>query len=241
MSWLRLDDGFADHPKLRRLTVAQRWTWLELLLYCARHRTGGELPEDIKLDVPGATPAFLRRALELELLDRYVTEDVAGDVTEGYAVHDWSTYNKTLESSATRQRRYRMRKAGVPEETVLEEAPLALPDDIPFERYVTGDVSDDVTVDVSTRARYPVPSPKSFSTPTSTLSGEGLNPGKELAVARLLERLGSIPPEKVDIVRGLGARAPEAVTQRLLESIGTAGVRDRLAYVIGTYRQELGI
>ena len=66
-----------------------------------------------------------------------------------------------------------------------------------------------------------------------------MNSRQELELARLLELVGSAPAEKVDLIRGLGARAPEAVLARLLEELRAGRPRDRLAYVIGTLRREL--
>lgn len=246
MSWLRLDDGFADHPKLLGLTPAQRWTWLELLLYCARHRTGGVVPTSISQRVPGASPAFVRRALELELLERYVTDDVTDDVTDELRVHDWQDYNGPLEATARRQKRYRMRRAGVPEAEVLKEAPLALEDDIPFERYVTrdvprdvtGDVTRDVADDASTHARDPHPH-KDSSTPTSTVGGEGLAIGIEFALTQLLELLPGASDSQRDYIRGAARRLPEARTAGLLELLRSGTVRDRLGYTLTTYRNAL--
>ena len=163
MSWLRLDDGFSDHPKLLELSSADRWTWIEVLCYCARYRTGGHLPARIRSKIPRATPAFIVRALELGLLD----EDEDGALE----VHDWKVYNGALESLANRKKRKRMRDAGVPENEVLRQAPY--PDDLDFSntrlaqaeglpdiRGVLRDVPGGDPRGASTRARYPQPQPQ---------------------------------------------------------------------------------
>lgn len=94
MSWLRLDDGFAQHPKIVQLSARDRWTWLELLCYCARYRTDGQIPDAIAEVVRGATPAFIARALELRLLDSVpVPEPVPGTSGKALRVHDWDEYN----------------------------------------------------------------------------------------------------------------------------------------------------
>lgn len=84
MSWLRLDDGFAQHPKIARLPRGDRWTWLEVLLYCARYKTAGVVPASIGEVLPKATRSFLGRCSDLGLLD-------SGE--GGYVVHDWAIYN----------------------------------------------------------------------------------------------------------------------------------------------------
>lgn len=85
MSWLRIDDGFAQHPKIVQLTPKDRWTWLELLCYCARYRTGGRIPAGIAEVVRGTTPAFLARCENLRLLEKAADGD--------FQVHDWQIYN----------------------------------------------------------------------------------------------------------------------------------------------------
>lgn len=87
MSWLRIDDGFSRHPKVTALTHRERWTWLDVLCYCASYQTGGYLPEGIGGIVPGATTKFLGRCGELGLVN------VVGDRLR---VHDWHVYNGTI-------------------------------------------------------------------------------------------------------------------------------------------------
>lgn len=90
MAWLRIDDGFADHPKIVQLgKPEQRWTWLEVLTYCARQRTAGKVPAGINDVIRRATPAFLKRCVAVGLLDE---KDGA------LSVHDWDIYNgETIE------------------------------------------------------------------------------------------------------------------------------------------------
>lgn len=87
MSWLRIDDGFGDHPKLLGLPPKHRWTWVTILCYCARQKTDGHLPPFIFEAVRDVTPALLRRFAELGLLDKSLKEGCE------YVVHDWPIYN----------------------------------------------------------------------------------------------------------------------------------------------------
>ncbi len=84
MAWLRIDDGFSQHPKVVKLSRADRWTWLEVLCYCARFRTDGKVPSVVGEVVRGASPSFLQRCSEFGLLDHS---------DGGYLVHDWTIYN----------------------------------------------------------------------------------------------------------------------------------------------------
>jgi len=94
MSWLRLDDGFTSHPKLITLgPPALRWQFLELMSYCARHRTDGYFPPEI------APPKLLDRCIDVGLVEL----DSAGP-----RIHDWEKFNPTRDpTGAVRQQRWR--------------------------------------------------------------------------------------------------------------------------------------
>lgn len=84
MVWVRLDDGFALHPKLLQLTRVERWTWVEILCYCARYETGGVVPNTVSRAVPAAIPKLLHRLVQVGLLEA---------VEDEFHVHDWAIYN----------------------------------------------------------------------------------------------------------------------------------------------------
>ena len=91
MAWLRLDDGFTEHTKVLALRRADRWTWLEVMTYCARQRNGGIFSEGICDVLRWVTPAFLKRCVEAGLLELVAgSQSVPGN---HYAVHDWAIYN----------------------------------------------------------------------------------------------------------------------------------------------------
>jgi hypothetical protein len=103
MAWLRIDDGFAQHPKLEGWTSAQKWALIELFSYCARHRTEGSVPADLALLPRAVTAKVLTLAEESGLLDR--------DEYGGLEVHDWKTYNPSDVTAADRMKRMRERNA----------------------------------------------------------------------------------------------------------------------------------
>ncbi len=98
MSWLRIDDGFAAHPKVTALNLRDRWTWMAVLCYCARYRTDGWLPPNIGEHIGGARNGFVKRCAALDLLDEHAGE---------YRVHDWENYAPKDPTSAERQARWR--------------------------------------------------------------------------------------------------------------------------------------
>jgi hypothetical protein len=103
MAWLRIDDGFAQHPKLDGWTPAQKWALIELFCYCARHKTEGHVPSDLALLPRAVTAKVLTLAEDSGLLDR--------DEYDGLVIHDWSTYNPSDVTAADRMKRMRERNA----------------------------------------------------------------------------------------------------------------------------------
>lgn len=233
MAWLRLDDGFASHPKILALSEVQRWRWVTLLLACARHSGHGGRITAPMLKAAGLNAPDL---VELGLLD-----PVDNPVDNLWMVHDWDDFNRAATSAARRQSRYRENK---------RKAELS---GIGGDRYVTRD--DDVTVAPRARSR---PVLSSSTTPTSTQDVEtiqelsrtdddlvfpsigGLATGHELLVTRLLAAVGRIDAGKADSLRAYAGRAPEAVVARILERFGVGDVHDRYGYAMGTLRRELG-
>jgi hypothetical protein len=47
MPWFRVDDGFYDHPKVRRAGNAAIGLWLRCATYSARHLTDGRIPLEV--------------------------------------------------------------------------------------------------------------------------------------------------------------------------------------------------
>lgn len=81
MSWVRLDDGFPDHPKVVNLSVSARWGFVAGLCYCASYLTDGFIPE--------------RKAREFAArgVTDLVTAGLWEQVPNGYQVHDYLDYN----------------------------------------------------------------------------------------------------------------------------------------------------
>jgi hypothetical protein len=158
MSWLRLEDGIGDHPKILKLARADRWTWIELLSYCARHQTDGHIPNEIGESRRYITNGFLRKCVDAGLIDQ--TEN-------GLTVHDWDHFNPTKDpTNAIRQQRYRnaRRNANVTENVTGEVTPSrARPQPrsrpvpressslSPDERYVTDDAAPHAEADEAAR------------------------------------------------------------------------------------------
>ncbi len=116
MAWLRIDDRFTEHAKLVQLDRADRWTWMEVLTYCARQRSG-TVPTGISDVLKHVTEAFLEKCKTLGLLD---------EKRGVLSVHDWDAYNPKDRTAAERMARMRDRNSAVTA-TVTETAPRPVP------------------------------------------------------------------------------------------------------------------
>src|SRR5262245_1544434 len=155
MAWLRVDDGFTEHRKLVSLPRRDRWTWMELLTYCARQMNDGHVPNGIEDVLKHVTKVFIARCLEVGLLDE---ED------GGYYIHDWHVYNPRDPTNSVRQQRYRNAKRNADSNAD-----------------VTANVTDENVTNVTPRAQArarvpsrPVPNP---SLTPSELQDAGRNEG----------------------------------------------------------------
>lgn len=99
MAWVKLDDQFADHPKIIKAGPLAGWLYICGLTYCGRYLTDGYIPRGQvrKLaDVDDATA----------LADRLVAVGLWEEIEDGYVVHDYLEYNPTAEEVlATREAR----------------------------------------------------------------------------------------------------------------------------------------
>ena len=89
MTWVKLDDAFADHPKVMALgrdRMAGLGVWTAAACYCARYLTDGFVPAAVADGFGHAR--ILGRLVEVGLVDR---------VSGGYQLHDWLEYNPPRE------------------------------------------------------------------------------------------------------------------------------------------------
>ena len=104
MPWFKVDDGWWSHPKTLQLSDAAQALWVRAGSWSMKHLTDGAIP-GYALSVLRAKPAAVR---ELVAVGLWLPE---GD---GYAFHDWGSYQPTREqvegdrrAAAERQQRAR--------------------------------------------------------------------------------------------------------------------------------------
>jgi len=122
MPWVRLDDQFADHPKVVQAGPLAGWLHICALTYCARYLTDGFIPQAIVprladftgigiVDVNGGHAAFGHDVTVQELVDRLVDVGLWDVVDGGYMIHDYLDYNPSKEEVMAERDIARRRRA----------------------------------------------------------------------------------------------------------------------------------
>jgi hypothetical protein len=112
MTWVRVDDGFADHPKVLDVSDAAFRLHVCAMCWSGRRLTDGAIKHrDLRiligmLRTPPTNPADIVQ----ELLDAHLWEDMG----DSWAIHDWLEYNPSAEqviaertANANRQRKFK--------------------------------------------------------------------------------------------------------------------------------------
>ncbi len=87
MAYLNLDDNFADHPKVDRLSHGAFRLHVAGMCYAAKHLTDGRIPHDrVPRLITGYRPGMLTELLAGNLWT---------DVVDEYQIHDYLDWNKS--------------------------------------------------------------------------------------------------------------------------------------------------
>lgn len=109
MTWVKVDDALADHPKVMALgrdRIVGLGLWAAAACYCARHLTDGFVPSAV-------ADGFGHARVWARLVDAGLVDLVTG----GYRLHDWLDYNppRTKVLRERQEARDRMRSNRSPE------------------------------------------------------------------------------------------------------------------------------
>lgn len=107
MGWVKLDDGFPEHPKVEQAGERAAWLYVCGLAYCSRQLTDGFIPDQ---KIGRLTQTTGERALA----DRLVQVGLWDRADDGYRVHDYCKHQRSKaqverqrERSAARMRDWR--------------------------------------------------------------------------------------------------------------------------------------
>lgn len=104
MAWLRLDDGFGEHPKIDALSDTAFRLHVCGMAYSARNHTDGLIPLD---KVRRLIPRYRQTALQ-ELLDTGLWKPV---LDGAFTIHDFLDYNPSREQVMADRKRNADRQA----------------------------------------------------------------------------------------------------------------------------------
>jgi hypothetical protein len=94
--WVRLDDGFFDHPKVLKAGDNAAHLYVCGLTYCARHLTDGFIPL-------AAIPRLTSLPKPEQLAHRLVDARLWEPVDDGYRVHDYGHYQPSADEVSNRR------------------------------------------------------------------------------------------------------------------------------------------
>lgn len=118
MGWFAVDDGFDNHPKIRKAGNAAAGLFCRLGSYCSRNATEGVIPGPVARDY--GTAAQFRKLAEVGMLHGFghVCRDCVQPEAGGFVMHDYLQYNRSRKeiedarkAGVERQRRRRARLA----------------------------------------------------------------------------------------------------------------------------------
>ena len=111
MTWIKIDDQFADHPKFVARSDHAIATWVRALAYSSRYLTDGIIPKAAQRLI-GSDPA----------VDELVAAGLFIDQGDYWEIHDYTDHQRSRaeveadrQKNAERSRAYRTRKATVTE------------------------------------------------------------------------------------------------------------------------------
>lgn len=96
MTWLKLDDGFADHPKIDGLSDGAFRLHVAGMLYAARHLTDGAIPARA---VPRLMPGY-----DVTLVAELVDAGLWHHEGDGYEVHDFLEWNPSADEAKAKRK-----------------------------------------------------------------------------------------------------------------------------------------
>ena len=107
MAWVKLDDGFPEHPKVELAGDKAAWLYVCGLAYCSRTLSDGYIPAT-------RLCRLTRFPQPQKLAERLVEVGLWDELPDGWQVHDYGRHQRTKEqveairaANAERARKYR--------------------------------------------------------------------------------------------------------------------------------------
>ncbi len=107
--WVAIELDFCDHPKILFVGAAGGWAHLRAIVYAARHRTDGFIPNEAVWQILHDDPimdAEAKDGLEASMVEAGLWHQVAN----GYQIHDYLKHQSNAET--IREKRARAGRLG---------------------------------------------------------------------------------------------------------------------------------
>lgn len=104
MAWVKLDDGFPDHPKVERAGFKAAWLYVCGLAYASRQLTDGVVPRE-RIGKLAGLPG------ERGLAQRLVDVGLWREHPDGYEIHDYCKHQRRREQVLEDREKSRQRMA----------------------------------------------------------------------------------------------------------------------------------
>lgn len=215
MTWVKLDDGFATHPKIEELSDRSLRVHLRGLCFCAKHLTDGHIPTK-------TAKAMGPAKCLTELVDSTLWE-VNGS---GYVVHDYTEYNPTrAEVEDVREKRHKRAVAGAKAR---------------WDKDAQSDAASDATsiLDSNDRAHAPVLHP-SLDRNQEDKDGEEPTP-LSVSIHQLLQKLDEPPGGQTHLeLIAMSTQLPQADFEFVREELRARRPRNKKAYALKILNNRL--
>jgi hypothetical protein len=125
MGWFAVDDGFDNHPKIRKAGNAAAGLFCRMGSYCSRNATEGIIPGPVARDY--GTAAQLKKLSELGMIHPFghACDDCKQPDRGGFVMHDYLQYNRSRKEIEDARKagveRQRKRRARLAAEAVAAE------------------------------------------------------------------------------------------------------------------------
>lgn len=252
MSWVKLDDGFAEHPKVIAAGPLAGWVHVCGLCYCNRNLTDGYVPraiarrladfEHVGLET-GGVPGMVAVGVDVDcelLVEILVEVGMWEEVEGGYVIHDYLDYNPSKEDVLAKRsdlsaKRSEAGKKGAESRWNGKRDGKAMANESQVERQTNGP--------------EPVPEPQPVSTPveageeevlgsTSTedlLPFSNLEPAAELEITKIVACAIGKDDRSESVIRSYASKLPLGSLVKVRES-----ARGKPAgYVVNALKSEL--
>jgi len=172
MTWIKIDDGFADHPKVLKVGVNGIALQIRALCYCSRQLTDGVIPMDV-LALLCTGIKDCERVVKA-MVDAKIWKEIDG----GYLVHDFLAYNPSRADTKKRRDMANKRQIKLRLVTQAIHGPSRVTAPVTLDHHGTQKkkrVTRKSQRDICSRTRTPTPTPEVQKQPRARLGESQFN------------------------------------------------------------------